>query len=237
MWTGTKWLATWLLCTEQAVLLQPGTVCRNLFRTPFGQNPRCSCPNKKHKSLQEKCGSQLPCWCVISQCYCQLEKCFEGEPKLTKQSDQQYVLPPLPLPPVSQVSWIPPQLTLRRRHAWAHLGFHPAVASLQPSTTVSSRALLSQVNHEIPEARKVSVPSKLRKSRWSPCPHFPSTSNSLAGKALGKRKVLCIKSLRLSRQCGEACPAPQIRERAVGSSREGSSHRRPWETQGTTKQV
>lgn len=66
-----KYLTVWLLCTEQAVPLHPGTVGRNLSWTPFGQNPRCSCPNEKHKPLKEKCGKQFPHWGVISQCYCQ----------------------------------------------------------------------------------------------------------------------------------------------------------------------
>lgn len=57
---------SWAGCT-----LHPGTVWRNLSETPFGQNPRCSCPNEKHKSLKEKHGKQFPRWCVISQCYCQ----------------------------------------------------------------------------------------------------------------------------------------------------------------------
>lgn len=57
--------------------LYSGTVVRNLSWTPFGQNPRCSCPDRKHKSLNEKCWKQFPCRCVISQCYCQHEKCSE----------------------------------------------------------------------------------------------------------------------------------------------------------------
>lgn len=102
------------------------------------------------------------------------------------------------------------------------------------SNTVRSAALKSHVDCEILERREVLVPLKPRMTKGSHWPCFTSKSNSRRGRALGKRKVLCPKSLgeRLSGQCGEGCPdtkmgATPFREKAVGGSRRGHCHRRP----------
>lgn len=128
-----------------------GTVWRNSSWTPFGQNPRCSCPKRKHKLLKEKCWKQFLCCCVVSQCHCQ-HGLIWSEQKLMVHCDKHFwyslwysLMPPpgLKLPKSLLIS------SLLHRDGVVP----PWYGVFHLSSMVSSTALNSSINCEILKGR------------------------------------------------------------------------------------